>query len=412
MPRPHSHAPRPVGRHRRFGLAVLATLALLAAACADDDSNGGDDNGGDPPPTTVAPDEADSTTPEDPGEADSDGAEPDDDRAWPSPDWEVVDPAEAGLDVAVLDELAGRAERGGAACLVLVSDGVIVGEWYWLDTGPDDPAEAWSVTKSITAFLVGIAEEQGHLTLDQPASDFVDEWVGTPSEAVTIRQLLANDSGRFHSFESDYVQLASVEEDKTGYAIGLDQQHDPGTHWEYNNAAIQVLEAVLERATGTDVAAFASEHLFEPIGMESTSLTTDPAGNTLVFMGAQMTCRDMARFGLLTLRDGEWMGEQIVPAEFVAEATRPSTDLQPTYGLLWWLEGGDGEEATGAAGQDEVGGGDVVAHNALGLGGQFVSVLPDHDLVMTRLNRTGEATEDAPLVDLLTLAVAATSTSG
>ncbi len=388
--------PRPLTRRRRVAIAVLATLALLAAACSDDDSA----ETSDPPVTTAAPD----TTISEPDEPDpvsdlgGDATE-----AWPSPEWEVIDPTVAGFDPAVFDELADRAERGGAACLVLVTDGRIVGEWYWHDTGPDDPAETWSVTKSITAFLVGIAEDQGHLRIDQPASDFIDEWVGTPSEGVTIRQLLANDSGRFHSVDSDYVQLASVEEDKTAYAIGLDQQHEPGTHWDYNNAAIQVLDAVLERATGVDVGTFAAEHLFGPIGMEATELTIDPAGNTLTFMGAQMTCRDMARFGLLTLREGEWDGTQVVPAEFVAEATRPSTELNPTYGLLWWLHGTDAGQIGTAPGQDEVATGDPVAHVALGLGGQFVAVVPNQDLVLTRLNRSALATEPIGLPQLLPL---------
>ena len=376
----------PFTRHRRLAASVIALL-LVAGACGNDDEAA--------PNTTVG--DTTTTTTEAPPEPTSN----DDERAWPVPDWASVDPADAGIDPEVLDEVVHVVEASGSDCLVVSRDGQLVGEWYWNETGPDFEREAWSVTKSITATLVGIAQDQGYLDIDQPASDFIDEWVGTDSEDVTIRNLLSNDSGRFQTAESDYVQMAAVEEDKTAFAIGLDQQHEIGTHWVYNNAAIQVLEAVLERATGTDVGTFAEQHLFGPLGM-STTIDTDVAGNTLTFMGAQMSCRDMARFGLLNLREGEWNGDQIVPADFVAEATRPSTELNPGYGLLWWLFGGDTEVLIETApGQDAIPGGEPRAFAALGLGGQIIVVVPEHDLVVTRLVSNQTPGSEANLADLL-----------
>lgn len=359
-------------------IALLCALALVATACGDDDAA---------PPTTTTPTTttttASTSTSIDPDEDHDDGAsgggsEPGgDDISWPVPEWSTVDPGAAGVDAAVLDELATIAGSAGSDCLVVSRDGQLVGEWYWNGTGPDSERESFSVTKSITSILVGIAQDRGHLDIDQPASDYIDEWVGTPSEDVTIRNLLSNDSGRFHSPESDYAQMAFAEPDKTAYAIGLGQAHEPGTVWVYNNAAIQVLEAVLERATGTGVGDFAEEHLFGPLGM-GTTISTDQAGNTLTFMGAQMSCRDLARFGLLNLRRGEWQGEQIVPAAFVDEATRPSTELNNGYGHLWWLYGTHPDESAGAEA-------DPYAYAALGLGGQYLVVVPEHDLVVSRL---------------------------
>jgi CubicO group peptidase (beta-lactamase class C family) len=377
-----------LSRRSRRVFAALVAASLIATACADDD-----DITEAEPPTTVA----------DAGDANGDAANGDaangdevngdaaDAGPWPAPDWEAVDPADAGVDPAVLEELAARAEVSDSDCLVVTRDGQLVGEWYWNDTGPDDEREAFSVTKSITAVLVGIAADEGHLDLDQPASDFIEEWVGTPSEAITIRNLLANDSGRFQTAESDYVQLAGEADDKTAFAIGLDQQHEIGVVWVYNNAAIQVLEAVLERATGTDVGTFADEHLFGPLGMDTT-MNTDPVGNTLTFMGAQMNCRDMARFGLLALRDGEWDGEQVVSSDFMAQALEPSTELNEGYGLLWWLFGDDPDALIETApGQTPMTGGDIVAYAALGLGGQVILVVPEHDLVLTRMSAEGGA---------------------
>ncbi|MDZ7678197.1 MAG: serine hydrolase [Acidimicrobiales bacterium] len=357
-------------------VALLCALALVATACGDDD-------GAAPPTTTTTTTTTESTsTTVDPAGDPDDGAGPGegsdpDDASWPVPEWSTIDPAAAGVDAETLDELAARAESAGSDCLVVSRDGQLVGEWYWNGTGPDSERESFSVTKSITSILVGIAQDQGHLDIDQPASDYIDEWVGTPSEDVTIRNLLSNDSGRFHSPESDYAQMAFAEPDKTAYAIGLGQAHEPGTVWVYNNAAIQVLEAVLERATGTGVGDFAEEYLFDPMGMDTT-ISTDQAGNTLTFMGAQMSCRDLTRFGLLSLRRGEWQGEQIVPAAFVDEATRPSTELNNGYGHLWWLYGTHPDDAAG----DET---DSSAYAALGLGGQYMVVVPEHDLVVSRL---------------------------
>ena len=346
-------------------------VGLVAAGCSSDGEPGDEGAAGEAPPsstTTVAP----TTT----------TTEPPDDRAWPDDGWPTTSPADAGLDQASLDALAADAEAAGSQCLVVTRDGELVAEWNWGGATATTEREAWSVTKSVTATLVGIAEDQGHLDIDQPASDFITEWQGTPSEAVTIRNLLANDSGRFHDNATDYGAMATMAEDKTAFSIGLEQQHEPGTVWVYNNSAIQTLEAVLERATGEPVAEFAEEHLFAPLGMAS-DMTTDAAGNALVFMGMQTTCQDLARFGLLYLRGGEWQGEQVVSESFVAEAVQPSQELEPTYGLLWWLLGV--EDSATALGQGEVEGDAAEGFAALGLGNQVCAVFPDTGLVVTRL---------------------------
>lgn len=354
-----------------LGGAVLV-LALLAASCG----GAGDDEGAEPPtastapPTTVAPTTTTTTDP----------------RAWPADEWPRTTPAAAGIDPTHLDALAAAADGAASQCLVVTRDGELVGEWFWRGFEPGQVREAWSATKSVTATLVGIAHDDGLLDVDQPASDLLTEWQGTPSESVTIRNLLANDSGRRHTVAIDYGQMALVEADKTAFSIGLDQEHDPGTHWAYNNSAIQTLEAVLERATGQSVVDFAAERLFEPLGMHA-HLTTDEAGNALVFMGMQSNCHDMARFGLLYLRGGEWDGQQVVSEAFVAEAVAPSQDLLPSYGLLWWLLGA--ADAATAPGQGDLSASGASGYAAIGLGDQVVAVFPDSNLVIARMGDGG-----------------------
>jgi CubicO group peptidase (beta-lactamase class C family) len=194
----------------------------------------------------------------------------------------------------------------------------------------------FSVTKSVTSSLVGIAEEEGRLQLDQSATNYIPRWASTPSDRVTIRNLVSNDSGRFWSFESDYITGLFPALDQTAYAVGLSQQFDPGAVWEYNNAAIQTLEDVLAQATEQDVGRYAQAQLFEPIGA-SAQMGADPAGNTLTYQGVSASCDDMARFGYLTLRDGEWKGQQIIPKQWLKQATQPSTELNSAYGYMWWL---------------------------------------------------------------------------
>jgi CubicO group peptidase (beta-lactamase class C family) len=349
-------------------------IVVLAAACGDDDTTAE----APAPDGTTAP--ADPAPPAEPDEPAGDGAPADDPadaelagdaQAWPVPEWETIDPEAAGFDPEALDAIGERAEAAGSSCLVITRDGQLVREWNWGEREPDDLREAFSVTKSITSTLVGIAQDRGQLDIDDPASDYIEQWQGTPSDEVTIRNLISNDSGRYWNYEDDFGTLPGSE-DQTTYAIGLEQQHEPGTEWAYNNSAIQTLEAVLEEATGTEVVEFAQEALFEPIGMES-DIATDDAGNTLTYMGAQTNCRDLARFGLLFLRGGEWDGQQIVSEEFVEEAVTPSQELNEEYGFLWWLRGGD-------------------TFMALGLTGQVTAVFPSDDLVVTRMS--GEEAEE------------------
>jgi CubicO group peptidase (beta-lactamase class C family) len=268
--------------------------------------------------------------------------------------------------------------------MAVVKEGSLVREAYWNEFTPQTEQEIFSATKSITSTLVGIAEADGSLDIDEPASNYITEWQGTPSAEVTIRDLLANVSGRFWSLGSDYGDMIRSP-DKTGYSIDLSQQFPPGETWEYNNSAIQTLDAVIERATGVDTSEFARTRLFEPIGMAST-IRQDPSGNTLTFMGAQASCLDMARFGYLLMQQGRWGDEQIVPAEWVVDATTPSSPLNAAYGYLIWLNR-PGKIRLPTVG--EIDGplwpdAPPDAFAALGLGGQTVLVIPSEGLVVTR----------------------------
>jgi CubicO group peptidase (beta-lactamase class C family) len=349
-------------------LALLVAAAAVAAACSSDDD----------------------------GEPASDGAAAAADVVFPGDEWERDDAAALGFDPARLDAIAADAEQAGSTCLVVTRHGHIAAEWYWNGGSPDTPQEVFSVTKSHTSTLVGIAQAHGLLEIEDAASHYIDAWVGTPSEDVTIENLLSNDSGREWSLAIDYMQLPG-KPDLDAFATGLGQAAEPGTVWAYNNSAIQTLDVVLREATGGRTAEFAAERLYEPIGMGHSEMTTDQTGNTRTFMGLQSTCEDLARFGYLFLRRGVWDGTQVVPEEWVEAAVgQPSQDINDAYGYLWWLNRSGtvlgpvqattaGEPPPGDAPPQLVPGAPEDMFFALGLGNQIVAVDPGSDTVVVRL---------------------------
>ena len=160
-----------------------------------------------------------------------------------------VSPASVGLNAAKLDQIAAQAKIGKSNCLVVVRDGKLAGEWYFNGTGPNTAQDVFSATKSFASTLVGIAQDDGDLRIGDSASRWIPQWRGTRAQAVTIRDLLSMDSGRQWSVVSDYVRLI-VAADRTAFAIGLAPDGPPGKIWAYNNAAVQTLQRVLQKATG------------------------------------------------------------------------------------------------------------------------------------------------------------------
>lgn len=361
-------------------VAPLVAVAVVALVGCSDDSDSATT-------TTVAPTtEAPSTTIE---RVD----------AVPGDEWETVSAEDAGLDPEVLDEVAEQAEAADSFCLAVTRDGRLVDEWYWDGTGPDDPHEAFSVSKSFTSTLVGLAADDGLLDVQDPATTWIPEWIGTPSEGITVEHLLNNTSGRHQDLFTDYVEMAAESPDKTGFSIALGQDAPPGETWVYNNAAIQTLDRVLEGATGQEPAEFAEQRLFTPLGMADTSINRDASGNTLTFMGVQSTCRDLARFGTMMLRDGRWGDQQVLSEQWVEDATGDSSQAHnAAYGWLWWLNRPGpilgAVQAAGGRGVEPrdrlVPGAPEDMFFAQGFGGQVIAVDPGSGTVVTRMGPSGE----------------------
>lgn len=287
-----------------------------------------------------------------------------------------------------LAEMANLAQELGSNCMVVIHDGVLVGEWYWRGFDSEtDSSDVFSITKSVTSALFGVAEEQGIIDVDTPVSDYVEEWQGTPSEDVTIRQLLTHVSGRTFDLDLEW-PLPSIY-DQTSYALAAGQMSEPESEWVYTNLGYQALEAVLDEVLGGQVQEFAEQELFDRIGM-TAEFGQDPAGNRTLYSGLSASCLDLARLGYLYEQDGRWRGERILRRSWVRDSLRPSSEFNDAYGIGWWLndEGHvilpqvqnpyeyDGQFISSAP---------ESVFTALGAFGNFVSVDPDDEYIVVRL---------------------------
>lgn len=309
---------------------------------------------------------------------------------WPLDEWALGDPVAHGFDLAALEEAADYADSVESDCLLVVHDGELIFERYFGETGSTTPLQTWSMAKSYTSALVGIALGRGELgSVDDPVKAYLPELAGQPSGDVTLAQLLSMTAGMYVDVMDDMVEMFTAP-DMTQKALSVGVQTEPGTAWQYSNVATQMFEPILRAATGRPADEYAQEHLWGPLGMNA-SWAKDEVGNPAMYMNVLASCRDHARFGYLYLHRGCWNGEQLVPAAWVEASTSPSTDFNPGYGWFWWLSGGhptldlvDSSELERGtlhpSGPDD-------SFCAVGLGGQIIEVVPSHDMVIVRIGR-------------------------
>ena len=309
------------------------------------------------------------------------------DWLYPDPDWATGDPAEHGIDPAGLEEAAAAADRYRSHCLLVIRDGVLVFERYFAGTDATTRNRSWSIAKSYTGTLVGIAIERGELAgLDQSVAELVPEWAGTDRAAITVGDLVSMTSGLEWSVFQDYVQMVVFADDQTAFAVDLEPSAAPGAGWTYHNGAVQVLERVIRNATGMTLEEYAAEHLWSRIGMAG-AWEHDPSDNPTAYANALATCRDHARFGYLYLRGGRWAGgAEVVPPAWAAQALTPSQEFNRAYGFLFWLNG----QTPALDAMNEPKEGELVPFApddlfaARGFGNQFIDVIPSLDLIVVR----------------------------
>ncbi len=264
-----------------------------------------------------------------------------------APTWEL--PYGAGFDLPEGTDL--WLEERAVTSLLVMQDGQIRFEEYYLDTAPEDRRISWSVAKSYLSSLFGILLNEGAIaSLDDPVVKYAPELEGSAYDGATIRNVLNMASGV--TFDEDYLDYNS-DINRMGRVVALGGELDdfaaslqdsfatPGETWQYVSIDTHVIGMVIRGATGRSVAELLTERIVHPLGLEQNGYyVTDGAGVAFVLGGLNFTTRDFARFGQVILQNGEHQGEQLIPAEWIAESvlpTAPTAAGETGYGYQWWI---------------------------------------------------------------------------
>jgi len=292
-------------------------------------------------------------------------------------EWESVTPASLGWNLAKIDSLYSYLDASNTKAFLVLKDGKIVLEKYF-DNFTRDSVWYWaSAGKSLTAFLVGIAKQEGKLRLDDTSSKYLGTGFTslTPTQEAGIKIInqLTMTTGLDDGVADPYCTLPGC----------LIYKAAPGTRWAYHNAPYTLLDGVIEAATGLTVNQFFLQKIKPVTGMGGIYL---PSGYNNVFFS---TPRNMARFGLLVLNKGKW-GETAVMTDtsYFREMTTTSNQLNKSYGYLWWLNGKDSYMVP----QTQFVFPGMIApeaplsmFSALGKNGQILNVVPELNLVTVRM---------------------------
>ena len=263
----------------------------------------------------------------------------------------------AGRELTVDDLLARQRIMG----LIVLQGDTIVLERYQYGRSERDRFTSFSMAKTVTGLLVGIAQRDGAIaSLDDKAREYAPDLAGTAYADASIRDLLRMSSGARWSDRAVPGQVTDIGRltgdtyyrRGAGGAVALDRVREsvapPGTTFNYSSAETFALALALRGAIRTDLATYMSERLWKPLGAESAaSWLTDASGMEAAYCCINATLRDYARLGLLLAADGEHEGRAVVPREFLLDATdaeRQPDHLKPRrasqffgYGYQAWI---------------------------------------------------------------------------
>jgi CubicO group peptidase (beta-lactamase class C family) len=312
---------------------------------------------------------------------------------WPTDAWRECDPEELGMDPKKLKELNAEIRllleiNIEVHSIVVIKDGYIVAEQYYSDDyGPDDLHRIYSCTKSLTSAMLGIASGKNLLGgLDQKMTSFFPEYeiqnMSDDKMAIDLEHLLTMGAGlEWYELEYQYGDERNTfrnwSDSGGGVKFVLDQPMVavPGEEYSYNTGASHVLSGILQKVSGVRADSFAMDNLFDPLGIDQFYWPIDDEGVAFGGSGVRLTPRDMARFGYLYLKNGTWDGTQIIPETWV-EASQQKHMMRKSipdnyYGYQFWVS-------------------DYDTYSAVGYGGQWITIVPEHKLVVVFNNRFTE----------------------
>lgn len=332
---------------------------------------------------------------------------------WPDGDWQTETLTGKDAQIAALEQFAftitgGLYERKGLHTngLVVIHHGKLVYEKYARGFTADNRHITWSVAKSFSSALIGIAVREGLVSLDDSICTHLPEYAGKDVCSITVKDAITFATGLdwVEDYENGNYQTSSVLSMLFGVGHVDQLEHilthrfatKPGQQWRYSTGDAELASAVAKRALATKYGADAFwKVLFDPIGMRNVVVEEDVKGTPLGGSCIYATPREFAKFGYLFLNDGCWNGQRLLPQGWVTSSTTvsdafatfadPSEDV--TSGYMWWL-------ARGVPARDLPSGWPDVPEDtyaAQGHWGQRIIVVPSEDLVVVRVGDDREA---------------------
>ena len=298
---------------------------------------------------------------------------------FPTVSWSTALPEQLGIDPDMLSKADKRIRLAypNIESLLLIKDGYLVYEKYYHDNYAAKANQVYSVTKSVTSALTGIAIREGLIqSIDDKISEYIPEYFididDTRKKDITVENVLTM-TGGLQSIDDNYASYFSSQ-DWLYAAILKPMTDEPGNRFEYNTGLTQLLSGVITKTSAMSLKEFAEEYLFSRIGMNVVYWESDAAGYNGGGSGLCLTAIDMAKFGYLYLNNGMWDGEQVIPSEWIEASVTKQLSANETqdYGYLFWVE-----NVT-----DTVYGRTYSVYQAYGSGGQIIMIAPELDIVI------------------------------
>lgn len=281
---------------------------------------------------------------------------------WPSEAWRTSPPEEQGLDSGrMADGLQKMLEEGAEVdSLLVIRNGYVVLDAHFAPYDGSFPHDIASVTKSIMTTLIGIAVDQGKLSLDDTLVSFFPERtianLDQRKSHITVGDLVSMRNGmQSGCYAADEPTLVAMRATPDWVQSALDRPMvaEPGAEFCYDSPGMHLLSAILQQATGMPAQEFARENLFAPLGIREFIWMSDPQGYTRGWGDLHLLPEDLAKIGFLWLQRGQWDGQQVVSEAWVLDSVRlHSKFIEPDfgYGYGWWISTGD-YQGSGRGGQ-------------------------------------------------------------
>ena len=303
-------------------------------------------------------------------------------------EWETISITDLNWNKGAEQGLYDFLEENKTDAFIILKDGRLVMEKYFGDFKATQNHSWNSAAKTLTSMTVGIAQEEGLLSIDNPSSDYLGEgWSSlTPQQEqrITIKHHLTMTTGL------DYTVPENFCTDKECFLY----KNEPGTYWYYHQGAYTVLDQIITGAVGQEYKDYFNTKIRDKIGMQGTWIKT---GYLNLYFS---TARSMARFGLLNLNKGYWDTTAILSdQDYFTNAINTSQNLNPSYGYLYWLNGKSDFKLPGS---EEVYQGKLIPlapddlFSGLGAFDQKLYIVPSQGLVIVRMGDAANSEELGP----------------